>query len=244
MNRIVKLSTAVVQANFNWTYVRVYSDADGGLYGTGECFFAPGLPAIIQEFEPILVGEDCTSIEKLFEKMRWAASGAGSTAGIIWNAISGIEAALWDLKGKLFGLPVWQLLGGKFRDEARIYLDCHAEGGLECLSPLLQSVPTSWRPRLPGLPEDEIISASAARASDMAARGYSALKFDLDLPGSTFDSATGYPLRAQGYGLDGRPHCRHPAGHRAGCRSGDGRALAVSTQRHPSGRAGSSNPFG
>jgi L-alanine-DL-glutamate epimerase-like enolase superfamily enzyme len=195
MPSIAKLKTAIVQANFQWTFVRVYADVDGGLYGTGECFFAPGLPHIIAEFSDILVGEDFTAIERLVEKMRWAASGAGSTGGIIWNAISGIEAALWDLKGKYFGLPLYQLLGGKFRDRVRIYLDCHAAGALECLSPLLQETPASWAHEpAPSLTPEAIIPASVERARQMAALGYTALKFDLDLPGSRFDSATGYAL--------------------------------------------------
>jgi L-alanine-DL-glutamate epimerase-like enolase superfamily enzyme len=196
MPRISKITTAVVQANFHWTYVRVYSNGDGGLYGTGECFFAPGLTRIIEEFAPVLVGEDFTTVERLVEKMRWAASGTGSTGGIIWNAITGIEAALWDLKGKYLGQPVWQLLGGKFRDNVRIYVDCHAAGALECLSPLLQPTPPSWHLETPvrGLSREDVITASAARAVEMAERGYTAMKFDLDLPGTTFDSATGYTL--------------------------------------------------
>jgi L-alanine-DL-glutamate epimerase-like enolase superfamily enzyme len=196
---IQKIATASVQANFHWTYVRVYTNADGGLYGTGECFFAPGLANIIEEFSTILIGEDCTNIEKLVEKMRWAASGAGSVSGIVWNAITGIEAALWDLEGKLFDLPVWQLLGGKFRDEVRIYLDCHAAGSLECLSTLLQPSTPAWLVEKETLPEDrkEIITASAQRAQQMAELGYTALKFDLDIPGTTFDSATGYTLRSK-----------------------------------------------
>jgi len=195
---IKKIATATVQANFHWTYVRIYTDADGGLYGTGECFFAPGLINIIEEFSDILVGEECTNIERLVEKMRWAASGAGSTGGIVWNAITGIEAALWDLKGKLFNLPVWQLLGGKFRNEARIYLDCHAAGALECLSTLLQPSTPSWLVEKEAFHDDgaNIITASAERAKHMAELGYTALKFDLDLPGTTFDSATGYALRS------------------------------------------------
>jgi L-alanine-DL-glutamate epimerase-like enolase superfamily enzyme len=196
MPRIVKVTSAVVQANFHWTYVRVYSDAAGGLWGTGECFFAPGLPQIIDEFSGLLAGEECCNIERLVEKMRWAASGTGSTAGVVWNAISGIEAALWDLKGRHLGLPVWQLLGGKFREEAPLYVDCHAAGALECLSPLLQPVPPSWTYERPAaaLTPDGVIAASAERAAQMVRSGYAALKFDLDLPGSTFDSASGYTL--------------------------------------------------
>lgn len=198
MPKIVKLSTAVVQANIHWTYVRVYSDVAGGLHGTGECFFAPGLPRIIEEFSALLVGEDFTNIESLVERMRWAASGAGSLGGIVWNAISGIEAALWDLKGKYFQLPVWQLLGGKFRDDVRVYLDCHGAAALECLSPLLQPYVPSWATASAAdLEPGDFMAAAAERATTMAALGYSALKFDLDLPGSRFDSATGHPLRSK-----------------------------------------------
>lgn len=196
MPRITKLATAVVEANYLWTYVRVYSDVDGGLYGTGEGFLAPALHHLIQAFEPILVGEDFTQVERLVEKMRWAASGAGSTAGIVWNAISAIEAALCDLKGKYLGVPVYQLLGGKFRDDVRIYADLHASTALESLTPLLQAYTPPWEsPEAhPELSREEIITASAERARRVADEGYTAVKFDLDLPGSVNDSATGYKL--------------------------------------------------
>jgi L-alanine-DL-glutamate epimerase-like enolase superfamily enzyme len=193
MPKIVKLATATVQANFEWTYVCVYRDVDSGLYGTGECFFTPGMPRILEQFVEIIAGEDFYNVEKIVEKMRWAASGAGSLGGIIWNAISGIEAALWDLKGKYLGLPVWQLLGGKFRDEVRIYLDCDAAGALEALTTFLQPMTPTWDfIKSEALAGDAIINASAERAKEMAALGYTALKFDLDLPGSVFDSASGY----------------------------------------------------
>lgn len=198
--KITRLSTAVVEANFHWTYVRIYSDRDGGIYGTGECFFAPGLPQIIQEFSALLVGEDFRNVERLVEKMRWAATGAGSVGGIIWNAITGIEAALWDLKGKTLGLPVYELLGGKFRDRIRIYLDCHADGALEALSPLLQPSTPSWDKSghgHAGLDREAIINASANRAKAMSKLGYTALKFDLDLPDTRFDSPEGYALTSR-----------------------------------------------
>lgn len=196
MAKITGIKTAVVEANFHWTYVRILSDCDGGLYGTGECFFAPGLEPIIKQFESVLLGEDFRNIEKLVEKMRWAGSGAGSLSGIIWNAITGIEAALLDLKGKYYNLPVYQLLGGKFREQVRVYLDCHAAGSLEALDVLLQPARPAWMENAsdekPGA--DEIIEGAQKRAADMAALGYTALKFDLDLPGSTFDSAQGYAI--------------------------------------------------
>jgi L-alanine-DL-glutamate epimerase-like enolase superfamily enzyme len=196
--KITRLATAVVEANFHWTYVRVYADDAAGLHGTGECFFAPGLTAMLQDFGPVLVGENPLDVERLVEKMRWAASGAGSLGGIVWNAISGIEAALWDLKGKRLGLPVWQLLGGRFREEVRLYLDCHAEGALGALSPLLQPARPPWTgPKAPPLPPEAVLLAAAERAKAMAGLGYTALKFDLDPAGTSFDSASGYTLRSR-----------------------------------------------
>ena len=60
-----------------------------------------------------------------------AVSGTGSSsgAGIAYNAISGIEAALWDLNGKIVGVPAVRLLGGAFRDRVEVYADLH--GGTE-----------------------------------------------------------------------------------------------------------------
>ena len=196
--RIRRVRTATVQANFSWTYIRVYTTEDG-LYGTGEAFFAPGLPQIVRELGAILEGEDATAVEYLVERMRWAASGAGSLGGLVWNAISGIEAALMDLKGKFFGLPVYQLLGGPIRDAVPIYVDCHGGAALEALDSLLQPVTPRWARR--ARTESEGARSHAAltehaceRAAQMVQRGYTIMKFDLDIPGSRFDSSTGYAL--------------------------------------------------
>ncbi len=194
--KITKISTAIVEANFQWTYVRIYTDLQGGLYGTGECFFAPGIQYIIQEFSSILIGEDFRNIGKLIEKMSWAASGAGSTGGIIINAITGIEAALFDLNGKYAGIPVYQFFGGKFRDDVRIYLDCHAGNSLEALDTLLQPHKPKWDRSSHHIAEtmESILDSAPERAVAMANLGYDALKFDLDIPSSSFDSPTGYSL--------------------------------------------------
>ena len=113
--RITGVHTAVVEANYDWTFVRV--DAEGeGLSGIGECFCAPGLTAIVRDLAPLLIGEDARDVDRLWAKLRWGCSGAGSSAGIVYNAISGIEAALWDLVGQHYGVPIHRLLGGRFRD--------------------------------------------------------------------------------------------------------------------------------
>jgi len=122
--KITRLKTAVVEGNFDWTFVRIATDE--GITGLGECFFAPGLTSILRALEPLLVDEDPRDVHRLFRKLRLAASGAGSTGGIIYNAISGIEAALWDVLGQSLGVPIHRLLGGKFRNKVRLYADCHA----------------------------------------------------------------------------------------------------------------------
>ncbi|MGA8024176.1 MAG: hypothetical protein WA361_18525 [Candidatus Acidiferrales bacterium] len=97
--KITRLKTAVVEGNFDWTFVRI--ETDEGVQGLGESFFAPGLTAMLRSLEPVILGEDPRDIHRLFRKLQRAASGAGSVAGIIYNAISGIDAALWDVLGQL-----------------------------------------------------------------------------------------------------------------------------------------------
>jgi len=103
-------------------------ETDGGLDGLGEStwgYFAPdAVPAMVEFFEPVLLGRDPMDTSRLTRAMTdssvwWARSGAGR------SVISGIELALWDLKGKALGVPVYQLLGGRVRDRIPVY----ASGG-------------------------------------------------------------------------------------------------------------------
>lgn len=191
--KIIRLKTAVVEGNFDWTFVRL--ETDESISGLGECFFAPGLTAILRSLEPLLVGEDPRDVRRLFRKLRLATSGAGSVAGIIYNAISGIEVALWDVLGQSLGVPIHRLLGGKFRDEVRIYADCHGGAALECLDEVLRSRPARWVANpSPHVAKDYFGGASEGAAStpdeyrhralEKKAEGFTALKFDLDVPGT------------------------------------------------------------
>jgi galactonate dehydratase len=75
----------------------------------------------VKDLAPLLIGEDPAHIERLTQKMHIAMMGHGLTSVVGWGAISGLEMALWDIKGKVLDTPVWNLLGGKVRDRIRIY---------------------------------------------------------------------------------------------------------------------------
>ncbi|MFM8223082.1 MAG: mandelate racemase/muconate lactonizing enzyme family protein [Planctomycetaceae bacterium] len=180
--KITHVSTAVVEANYDYTYVRVH--ADNGQYGTGECFFAPGLTQALREMFPLLIGRDPREVDRLARMLWRKGSGAGAVAGYLYNAISGIEAALWDLVGKSTGVPLWQFLGGKVRDEVRIYVDCHAGDNIESWGPMLTEREPQWlRETLGGRPRGEERYEPEMyfeRARQMVAAGFDAMKFDID----------------------------------------------------------------
>jgi L-alanine-DL-glutamate epimerase-like enolase superfamily enzyme len=66
--KITRLTTAVIEANFDWTLIKIKTDE--GLAGYGEAFFGPGLTTIIKQYSSLLLGEDPTSIERLVRRLR------------------------------------------------------------------------------------------------------------------------------------------------------------------------------
>jgi L-alanine-DL-glutamate epimerase-like enolase superfamily enzyme len=216
--KITAVHTAVVEANYDWTFVRVDCD-DDGVRGLGECFPAPGLTAIVRDLAPLLVGEDPRDVDRLWAKLRWGASGAGSAAGIVYNAISGIEAALWDVVGQAYGVPIHRLLGGRFRDAVRVYADCHAGEALESMDATMVTRPARWAQEPPealaagavrnpehgrafakAAPDDTFTPEMyAARAREVVAQqGFDAIKFDLDVPTPYMgDTSAGVLSRAE-----------------------------------------------
>ncbi len=104
----------------NWLFVKIYTDE--GLTGVGECSGWPRvIETAVQDLRNILIGEDPAHIEKLWQKMLVATMGHGQTGVVGAGAMTGIDMALWDIKGKALNTPVWNLLGGKLRDRIRIY---------------------------------------------------------------------------------------------------------------------------
>ena len=115
--KIEKLETFVA---VNWMMVRITTD--NGIQGVGESTFF-GWPGAARDvalsFEPYLIGQDPLRNEHHWNYMYRAKSMRG---GAIGGGISAIDQALWDIKGKYFEAPVWQLLGGKARDAVRAML--------------------------------------------------------------------------------------------------------------------------
>ncbi len=120
--KITDVRTAQVVVHGPQTHVRIYTDQ--GIYGQGECTDAAvGAASLIHGWRRMLVGRDPLNIEAIWERIRTSGIFAGAQAGQYVTALSGIEIALWDLAGKALGLPIYQLMGGKFRDKVLIYCD-------------------------------------------------------------------------------------------------------------------------
>ncbi len=104
----------------DWPMVKVETDA--GVTGYGECYWGRGIKEVILGYlRPMIIGEDPLDIDRLYTKMVQHTGGAGAIAGVTITAISGVEIALWDVVGKILGVPVCKLLGGQYRNHVRAY---------------------------------------------------------------------------------------------------------------------------
>jgi galactonate dehydratase len=153
--KITAIKTAASQGHGMHLWVRI--ETDDGVTGLGECVHG-GVQAIalIHQLRRHLIGRDPFAIDAIFEELRRRHVFDGGFAGALITALTGIELALWDLKGKALGVPIYELMGGKFRDKIRVYADCQVE---------------------PGMNFDEIKRV----VDEVLERGFTALKIDLDI---------------------------------------------------------------
>ena len=103
-----------------WMFLKI--ETDEGICGWGEPVVegrARTVETAVNEFRPMLIGADPLKIEHLWQGMYRRTFYRGGP--ILCSAISGIEMALWDIKGKDLGVPVYKLLGGKVRDSVKCY---------------------------------------------------------------------------------------------------------------------------
>jgi len=127
--KITKIETQVCNARMrNWIFVKVVTDQPG-LHGWGEAtleWHTRAVTGAIEDISQLLIGEDPTRIEHLWQMMYrqhfWHANGI-----VRATAMSGIDIALWDILGKIHGVPCHKLWGGPVRDYVRLY--CHLGGG-------------------------------------------------------------------------------------------------------------------
>ena len=136
----------------NWVFVKVYTDE--GIDGVGEAtleYKEKALLGAVEHIREYLLGQDPRQIEKHWHAIYRDAYWRGGA--VLMSALSAVEMALWDILGKSLGVPVWQLLGGKVRDEVRIYVNGWFAGARE--------------------PEE-----FGEKAKQAAARGVTALKWD------------------------------------------------------------------
>jgi L-alanine-DL-glutamate epimerase-like enolase superfamily enzyme len=106
-------------------FVRVHTDE--GMVGLGETYPRPGVDAevIHTHIAPELIGRDPGQIESIWRDTFRRANYWGGYGGAEMRALSAIDIALWDLKGRAAGLPIYALLGGKVRDSLRTYNTCY-----------------------------------------------------------------------------------------------------------------------
>ncbi len=112
--------TDVVDAPMHCTLMKIYTNQ--GIVGLGEVRDG-GNRVFAEMLKSRILGENPCNVEKIFRRIRQFGGPARQGGGVC-----GIEVALWDLAGKAWGVPVWQMLGGKYRDRIRIYCDTDVNG--------------------------------------------------------------------------------------------------------------------
>lgn len=106
-----------------WGCCLIRIDTNQGISGFGE--MRDGASATYLKYlKSRILGENPCDVDRIFRKIKQFGGHARQSAGV-----SAIEIALWDLAGKAYGVPVYQMLGGRFRDKVRLYADTHIEAG-------------------------------------------------------------------------------------------------------------------
>ena len=108
------------EGGWNWIFLKI--ETDSGIYGWGEASLQEkdaGVIAEIETFKTFLIGQDPFQIEHIWTSLHRRVTWTGGA--VTMSAISAIDLALWDIKGKAFGVPVYELMGGKVYDKVKMY---------------------------------------------------------------------------------------------------------------------------
>jgi galactonate dehydratase len=151
--RITNVNTYIVGNPWkNWVFAKVQTD--DGIYGIGEgtvMYFAKTVESAIQELAPFIIDMDPTQVELILQKLVRDPYADG--AQIHMAAVAAIEMACWDILGKALNQPIYNFWGGRCHDRLRAYANGWYRG-------------------------ERTAALFAARAKEVVARGYTALKFD------------------------------------------------------------------
>ncbi len=141
-NRLDFASPSRTKGHTQAVLVRVRTDQ--GITGWGECH-APEAPRahrtlITDLFGPILIGQNALNVEPLWERMYSTERLRGYSTGLYTEVIAGVDLALWDILGQFAELPVYSLLGGKFRDSIPTYTGIGGNSGLSLKESALKAI--------------------------------------------------------------------------------------------------------
>ena len=110
----------IADAPMHCTLMKIFTNQ--GIFGLGEVRDG-GSKTYALMLKHLLIGENPCEIDRIFRKIKQFGGFARQGGGV-----SGVEIALWDIAGKAYGVPIYQMLGGKFRDKIRVYCDTDVEG--------------------------------------------------------------------------------------------------------------------
>lgn len=149
--QITRIETFIVEAGVAcWVFLKLYTDE--GVTGLGDCTLESKEHTVLgalHDIAPLVIGKDPTQIERLWQELYRLSPWQGVG---LFTAMSGLEHAMWDITGKVYGQPVYRLLGGACRERVRLY---------------------TW-PQ----PAGDSPQGYAAGAQEAVSQGYTALKTD------------------------------------------------------------------
>lgn len=167
--RITKLETFLVKPR--WLFLKIHTDE--GVVGLGEPIVegrAKTCATAVSEIEPYLVGKDPRHVVHHWQAIYRHAFYRGGP--VLTSVLSGIEQALWDIKGKLLGVPIYELLGGPTRDRVRVY--AHVGNSIETLKARIAAGFTAFKTGIKRSTQSGIVASP--RFVEEAAEAFAALR--------------------------------------------------------------------